>query len=204
MYIPAPFEIKEIETIHQIVRENSFGILVSWNGEHSVATHLPFLLESQEGNDVLRGHMAKANPHARLLEGAALCIFPGPHGYVSPSWYETRPRVPTWNYISVHAYGRLEIVDEPDAVMEHLCKMVDTFDPHLSETHPESTDIELLKAHLGGLTAFRMRVERWEAKAKLNQNRLEKDRLGVKAHYEAAGSEQEQYMARFMQKAKSR
>src|SRR5687767_4420480 len=108
MYIPRAFQETRAEAIHDLIRAHSFGLLVSRQGETMEASHLPFLLDDGRGlHGTLVGHMARANPQWQALqEGAeALVIFSGPHAYISPSWYEIHPSVPTWNYATVHAYG---------------------------------------------------------------------------------------------------
>jgi len=198
MYIPSAFKIEDISLIHEIVRANAFATLVTTLDGEPWATHLPILLAEEGGKDILVGHVAKANPHWRAFGLKSLAIFAGPHGYVSPSWYATQPNVPTWNYVSVHAYGTPEIVDDSDWAVEHLRHMVHAFDPTLGETNPESTEEDFLRKKLAGLVAFRMPVDRWEAKAKLNQNKPESDRLAVRDRYLTSELTDEQAMARFM------
>ncbi len=194
MYIPEVFRIDDVATIHEIVRANAFATLVSNIDGEPIATHLPLMLHE----DILIGHVARANPHWRAFGTKALAIFAGPHGYVSPSWYETKPNVPTWNYVAVHAYGTPEILDDPDAVIEHLSGMVQVFDPSLGGSNPESTDREFLRKKISGIVAFRMPVKRWDAKAKLNQNKPEADRLAVRGRFEDSEDPLERQMAQMM------
>jgi transcriptional regulator len=198
MYIPAAFRVEDCALIRDVVRAHPFAILVSTVDEEPFATHLPFLLAEENGRDVLYGHVAKANPNWQAFGNRALAIFAGPHGYVSPSWYETRPNVPTWNYVAVHAYGTPEALENPDVSAAHLREMVVAFDPHLGETNPESTSDETLRRLAPGVVAFRMPVDRWEGKTKLNQNRAEADRLAVRARYVGSDRPDEQAMARLM------
>lgn len=198
MYIPGAFRIEDQSLIHEIVRANAFATLVTTLDGEPWATHLPILLATEGEEDILVGHVAKANPHWRAFGAKSLAIFAGPHGYVSPSWYETRPNVPTWNYVAVHAYGTPELVDDPIWSVRHLQQMVHIFDPNLSESHPESTQEEFLQKKLAGLVAFRMPVDRWDAKAKLNQNKPESDRLAVRERYLASERSDEQAMAQLM------
>src|SRR5689334_13439224 len=148
MYTPSAFRIDDPDLIRAIVRGNPFATLVSVVDGEPVATHIPVLLAEENGQDVLVTHMAKANPQWKGFEGRVLLIFAGPHGYVSPAWYETTPNVPTWNYVALHAYGVPEMV-EGDEALAHLLKMVRTFDPDLDATHPESTEPEFVRKKLG-------------------------------------------------------
>jgi len=198
MYIPNAFKIEDPDLIREIARANAFATMIATIEGEPFATHLPFLLGEENGQDILYGHVAKANPHARHLETKTLVIFAGPHGYVSPSWYETRPNVPTWNYVSVHAYGTPQIIEDQTAGGDHLREMVQKFDPNLNETHPEATSEETVQRLLPGVIVFRMPVDRWEAKAKLNQNRKEEDRQAVIARYERSDLPDEKQMAILM------
>src|SRR5476651_3834 len=104
MYTPDHFREDRPEVLDEAIRRIGFATLVTAELE---ANHLPMLLEG----GVLRGHVARANPVWKAGDGAALAIFLGPHAYVSPSWYpskaDTGKAVPTWNYITVHARGRI-------------------------------------------------------------------------------------------------
>src|ERR1700759_3690581 len=113
MYIPRRFEEKDTHTIHTFIRENSFAILLSIQDGRPVGTHIPLQLETnEEGKDILVGHISRGNEQKHtLVDGAQiLAIFPGPHAYISPRWY-TEMRVPTWNYIAVHVYGTIRIIE---------------------------------------------------------------------------------------------
>src|SRR5215510_1783168 len=116
MYVPAAFAASDKAALHDLIDEFGFGTLISAEADGPVASHLPFLIDRTRGpNGTLVCHMARANPQWHSLGTApCLAIFLGPHGYVSPTWYATKPAVPTWNYAAVHAYGPARIVqDEP-------------------------------------------------------------------------------------------
>ena len=104
MYTP-PFYAGDREAGLALMRAHPFALLLTPGPQGLLATHLPLLI--QEDPLVLKGHLARANPHWRFLEDAdSLVVFSGPHAYVSPAWYQTHPSVPTWNYAAVHAHGR--------------------------------------------------------------------------------------------------
>src|SRR5437868_7041638 len=106
MYIPAHFREDDPERLHSLIQEYSFGMLVTCEVGRPFASHLPFLLDTGRGpQGTLRAHLARANPQWQSFASGqeALVIFQGPHAYLSPSWYETHPSVPTWNYAAVHA-----------------------------------------------------------------------------------------------------
>ena len=103
------------EQTHAFIRSHGFATLFTHGENGMTATHLPLLLDPDAGpHGHLLGHMARANPQWKDIQGEALVVFSGPHAYVSPTWYETPGTVPTWNYVAVHAYGPLRLVEDRD------------------------------------------------------------------------------------------
>jgi predicted FMN-binding regulatory protein PaiB len=112
MYIPQFNHVTDPAILHALMQHFSFATLVTQHEGRPFATHLPFLVEPEHGEQGrLLAHLAKANPQWTDFGPGreALVIFQGPHTYISPSWYETQPSVPTWNYAVVHAYGARRI-----------------------------------------------------------------------------------------------
>ena len=184
MYIPAQFRETHLDILHRVVRDYSFGTLVSLLRGQLFATHLPFLLEDTRGpNGTLVGHMARANPHWQGFEPGAesLVIFQGPHTYVSPRWYRTELNVPTWNYVAVHAYGTASILDDPTRVRRLLEATVGTFEAGLPgeawsiDRVPGQYVANLARA----IVAFEIPISRLEGKRKLSQNRQPEDVAGA-------------------------
>lgn len=180
MYLPPHFEETDRETLYGVIRDNNFGLLITAVDGAPFATHLPFLLEG----DRLVAHMARANPQWSGFEqgGEALCVFQGPHGYVSPRWYAGTRLVPTWNYVAVHIYGRPRIVADPAAVRDQQARLVAAHEagaekPWTMDGLPES----YVTGQLRAIVTFEMPIERIEGKFKLNQNRTAEDRVGVVA-----------------------
>jgi len=125
MYTPSSFAVDDPKTLHAFIDSYPFATLLSPSEEPEV-THLPLLLDADEG--ILLGHLAKANPHAKRLDGEkTLAIFHGPHAYTSPSWYEADVAVPTWNYAVVHVRGTTELLSEAET-KPLLDKTVDRFE----------------------------------------------------------------------------
>src|SRR5438045_687793 len=121
MYTRSLFKISNTAEIHAYMRSYSFAMLVTQGRDGMAATHLPILLDADAGpRGRLLGHMARANPQWKDLSGEALVIFPGPHAYVSASWYETPGTVPTWNYVAVHAYGTFQLIEDRDELHDIL------------------------------------------------------------------------------------
>src|SRR5690349_14035896 len=104
MYIPKSFAIEDAETLYQFMRAHNFATLVTQHDGHMTATSIPFMVDSERG--VLKAHMARANDQWKQFDGSeALVLFQWAHAYISPSWYEVHPSVPTWNYTAAHVYG---------------------------------------------------------------------------------------------------
>ncbi|PJK29834.1 FMN-binding negative transcriptional regulator [Minwuia thermotolerans] len=178
MYTPAHFAVEDRAACHDIIEANEFGLLVTAAGGAPEASHLPFVLDRGEGErGVLYAHMARANPQWRDFgEADALCIFAGPHAYVSPTWYPgDGPAVPTWNYTAVHCQGRPEIIDdavERDRLMERLSARYEGSGPWSYGGLPEKFRSAMVK----GIVPFRIPIARMEGKAKLSQNKSAADR----------------------------
>ena len=172
MYIPHYYKNEDIEEIREFISQNSFGILISQVDGKLWATHTPLELDKDdEGNDILVGHIAKANPqwHAFDSNSKILCIFNGPHAYVSSSWYQEE-EVPTWNYIAVHIYGTLKVLTEEET-MGFLHKLVDKYEQDsenpLSLHNLKPNTLRQVK----GVVGFSIAIEEIQAAFKLSQTR---------------------------------
>ncbi|MDB5384964.1 MAG: paiB, partial [Planctomycetaceae bacterium] len=172
MYIPAAFDESDLTRLHDFIEQNSFGILTSQHDGLPFATHLPFLLErSTSPRGTLIGHMARANPHWQQAGGkTALAIFSGPHAYISPTWYEADHVVPTWNYVAVHAYGQVQVVEDRDSLLEIVQTTVRTFERNLPQPWSLAEIDTFVERLLSQIVGFRIEIERIEGKWKLNQN----------------------------------
>jgi len=191
VYIPEQFRQPERERIVTFIQEQSFAILVSQYESVPMGTHLPLLLRPEpEPWGTLVGHMARANPQWRSFDDGreVLAIFHGPQAYISPSWYDVAPAVPTWNYVAVHAYGKPRAVEDSEELRAILAETVQTYEggfaqPWRLEDQPEEFVDRMLRAVVG----FKIRLTRVEGKAKLGQNRSEGDRRGVVSALRANG-----------------
>src|SRR4051812_27675991 len=203
MYLPAAFAEYDLTRLHDFIEQNSFGLLVSQVDGLPFATHLPFLLDRTAGrHGTLVGHLARANTQWREAAGeTALAVFSGPHAYVSPTWYEAENVVPTWNYSAVHAYGRVEVVEDKGALLEIVREMVRVYEramPRPWSFDPASTFVERLLAQIVGL---RIEVEKIEGKFKLNQNHPAERRQKVVRALQQQGDEDSLAVAALMQAA---
>jgi transcriptional regulator len=201
MYLPAAFAELDLNKLHDFIEQNNFGLLVSEVEGLPFATHLPFLLERTTGpHGTLVGHMARANPQWREASGqTALTIFSGPHAYISPTWYEAEQVVPTWNYAAVHAYGRVEIVEDKDALLEIVQETVRVHEQAMPRPWSLSDSGTFVERLLGQIVGFRIEIEKVEGKWKLNQNHPVERRKKVVRALQAQGDEKAQAIAAMMQ-----
>lgn len=183
MYIPEAFREDRLDVLHDLIREHSFGALVTTTTEGGpFATHLPFLLDRDRGPvGTLRGHLARANEHWHSLEGAeALVIFAGPHSYITPTWYTTPVAVPTWNYVAIHAYGRPRLIQDGPELRRILDDTIAAFEARFTyQWQPPQGDY--VPTLMRNVVGFEIELTRLEGKAKLSQNRSRADQTAVVA-----------------------
>jgi len=180
MFVPASFAETDPTKLHAFMRRNSFAVLTTHGADGLSANHLPLLLDAEFGpRGRLFGHLARANPQWRHAESEALAIFSGPHAYVSPTWYEEEGTVPTWNYIAVHAYGRLQIVEDEDALLEILRRSVETYESAMPAPWAFDASSPDVRGQLKAIVGFHVEITRLEGKWKLNQNHPERRRRRV-------------------------
>jgi transcriptional regulator len=200
VYIPEHFRVRDHADAIAFMHANPFAILISSTDDGPFATHLPVFVEAKGETLVLRGHVAKANPHWRHLERQSECmtIFHGPHAYVSASNYIARENVPTWNYGAVHAYGNARVFASPEELQGVLHNLIGTFEPTYAEQWSSLADAyrERMLSHIVG---FEISVTRLEAKFKLSQNRTKEEQSNVIASLEKADDTAISGVSRLMQ-----
>ena len=190
MYLPKSFQIEDLAELHAFMRAYSFATLVTQHQGAPFASHLPFLLDAERGpHGTLLAHMARANPQWRDFGGEALVIFQGPHAYISPSWYEAHPSVPTWNYAVVHAYGIPRIVEDHATLHHMLETLVDTREAAFAQPWRMDLPPDYLDKMMRAVVGFEIAITRLEGKLKLSQNRSEHDQHQVA---EALGQSEDQ------------
>ena len=197
MYIPKNMALEDRQVITSIINDFGFGLLVSPSLD---ATHLPLIYqESSEGDGYLYGHIAKANRHWKQLDGQdVLAVFSGPHTYISPTWYANRPAVPTWNYVSVHCFGTVEILDA-EQTAEAIDKLMLKYEPEIvgdTDLMAEDYVNKLAKAIVG----FRVKINSIQAKEKLGQHKSNEDQLGVFKGLQNTKSSDAAALVNYMQK----
>ena len=174
MYTPSHYKNENLDEVREFLVQNSFGILINQTDGRPWATHIPLELDiDAEGKDILVGHISKANPQWKSFveDEEVLAIFNGPHSYVSSSWYQEE-EVPTWNYIAVHVYGKIQILNE-GAVLNSLHKLVDKYE----KTSANPVSIHNLShktmRQIKGIIGFQINISEIQATYKLSQTRPE-------------------------------
>ena len=197
MYIPKLYREEDREKILEFLRANNFPALVTHDGEKPIATHLPVeVIEGEEGALTILGHMSRANPQWRSFgEQKVLLIFQGAHTYISPRWYD-HVNVPTWNYMIVHLYGKVRLV-EGEELYSLLSRLVQKHEVNTSYSL-EGLPEDFVKKEMKGIVGFAVDVTRVDAGYKLSQNRNDEDHENIVRELEGRGDEQSAGVARAM------
>jgi transcriptional regulator len=187
MYVPEHFRLRHDGEAIAFMHANPFAILISSIDSGPFATHLPLHVQADGEKVLLRGHVAKANPHWRYLEQKAECmtIFHGPHSYISPTNYTARESVPTWNYAAVHVYGAARLFSSESDLHAMLGELMSTFEPSY-RAQWESLGEKYRDNMLRNIVGFEITAAKVEGKFKLSQNRTRDDQANVIASLEKA------------------
>ena len=202
MYTPKFNQVADRAVLIEAMRAWSFAILFGPQPAPEaaaplVATHLPLVVKNDGEHGLLEGHFARANRHWRSLAGReTLAVFSGPHSYVSPALYVDPLSVPTWNYIAVHAYGTLELIEDESGKDALLAGLIHAHEPAFAEKWRAMPD-GFRRSMLAGIVGFRIPIARIEGKFKISQNRDEAERRNVHAAH-AAGTPDQQALAAWM------
>jgi transcriptional regulator len=188
MYTPAQFKIEDAAEAHALMRAAPFATLVTTGSDGLAATHLPTVLKVDAASPWGRVecHLARPNPQWRTFapEMDALAIFQGPDAYIRPGWYPSKAdegkAVPTWNYSVVHAYGRLEVVQDKEWLLAHVSELSHQQEmPFAAPWSTADAPPDYLDRMARGIVGLTLHITRLEAKAKMSQNRDAGDRAGV-------------------------
>ena len=204
MYSPKFNQVFDRAVLIEAMQAYSFAILFGPQSDAQspaplVATHLPLIVRDEGPHGLLEGHFAIANRHWQSLAGReTLVIFSGPHSYVSPNLYVEEFSVPTWNYIAIHAYGTLELVEDAPGKEALLAGLIQTHDSGYLERWNAMSD-GFRRTMLAGIVGFRIPIARIEGKFKISQNRAPQERINVQAA-QAAGPSDQQALAAWMQR----
>src|SRR5579859_5350223 len=180
VYLPKHFTEDDPAVLAGVIERNSFATLISHGKDGLIASQLPFMYERGDGpHGTLLCHLARPNPQVADLKagGEVLVVFAGPHAYVSPSWYEKKPAVPTWNYVAVHAYGTPRAIEDSAELIQLVSDLAELHEggrPAPWRLADEPADYA--KGMVRGIIGFAIPIARLQGKFKLSQNRSAADR----------------------------
>lgn len=185
MYIPEQFQENHQNTLLTLIKNIQAANLITQHPCGMISTFLPLHLE-KENTMCLYGHLAKNNPQWQepLTNSQALTIFTGPHAYISPSWYAAKQEhhkvVPTWDYLSIHAYGKIEFFHDHPSLLTLLKKLTHTNEKQFQ--HPWKIDDappEFIQSMLNAIVGVKLSITRIEGQIKLSQNKSGADQQNI-------------------------
>ncbi|WP_342650054.1 FMN-binding negative transcriptional regulator [Pseudomonas sp. REB1044] len=189
MHIAKPFQDHDLQRLHQHMQSARLATLISYGDHGLLATHLPVLLDTDEGEfGTVYGHLARANRQWQDLQrgGEALLVFAGADAYVSPSYYPSKhddPKVvPTWNYVAVHAYGAVDVMHDAESLLQIVSRLTDLHEQGRSEPWAVAdAPADYIDGMLRAIVGIRLPIARLQGARKLSQNRSAADIQGVHA-----------------------
>ena len=199
MYQPPHFREDRLEVQHALIHAHPLGLLITAGPGGLQANHIPFLVDANGAErGTMRAHLARANPQMTELAAVAECMVAvqGPQAYISPSLYPTKHEhgkaVPTWNYITVHAWGRPQVIDDT----AWLRRQVDDLTLHQEGSRPAPWYVSdapepFVASQLRGIVGIEIPIARIEGKWKVSQNRPASDQAGVVAGLRGSGGDAE-------------
>lgn len=186
--------------ILDFITKFSFATIVTAQDNRPTATHLPFVVSKRGDKTILTSHFNKANNQWRqLLAHDVLVIFTEPHAYISPKNYEKELNVPTWNYISVHAYGKATLLQEIAQAFKVMEQTINNYEADYLEQWnglPEDYKLKMLN----GVVAFEIEVTDFQASKKLSQNKTEQEKKKIIESLHTSPLEVERQIAQYMEK----
>jgi transcriptional regulator len=170
--------------VKRVIRGNAWATFVTNTSKGLVASHYPVILDESPDEDiVIVSHFGRPDDELHELgQHEVLVIIQGPHDYVSSSFYEQDDFVPTWNHVTAHLYGVPEVLSDEEN-FEMLSKLTDHFEQHFEGGRSLSEDEEKARQTAKGTVGLRMRVTRFDARAKLSQNKVDVVKDRIEAHY---------------------
>ena len=197
MYQPPHFREDRLDVQHRLILTHPLGLLVSAGPGGLQANHVPFLIDAAASErGTLRVHLARANPQIAELANVTECmvVFQGPQQYISPSLYPTKQEtgkvVPTWNYITVHAWGRPQVMDDAAWLRKQIDDLTrQNEEPRAAPWQVSDAPEAFVAAQVKGIVGVEIPIARIEGKWKVSQNRPAIDQAGVVAGLQSEGGD---------------
>ena len=159
------------DVVKRLIRENPWATIVSHTASGLVASHYPVILEDTADGISIVSHVGRPDEQLHELgRHEVLVIIQGPHGYISPGWYEEGDFVPTWNHVTAHLYGTPEILSDEEN-FRVLGQLVDTFEDEMANPVRLDIDEHAARRIARGTVGLRLKVARFDARLKLSQNK---------------------------------
>lgn len=198
MFIPDDFDFKDNAEKIAFMKKYSFATIITVKDDIPIATQLPFIIDDTSGKLLLRSHFALANEQVDyIVNNTSLVIFTEPHAYISPSLYEKRESVPTWDYIAIHAYGKARIIEDTEGKIELLEQMISYYEEEYMEQW-KSLSEKFKKGMIRGIAAFELEVTDLQGQKKLSQNKSEAERKRIVEHLEQSENTTEKDIAAYI------
>jgi transcriptional regulator len=198
MYIPKTFEFDNLAEKIAFMKQYSFAAIITSRDNIPMATHLPFFIDDSSGKLVLSSHFARANEQARHIEGStSLIIFSEPHAYISPVHYDKHESVPTWDYVSVHAYGTAKVLESEESKIKVLKEMIAFYDKSYIGQWNSLSD-KFKTNMMKGIVAFEFEVTDLQGQKKLSQNKSVEERERIAEHLRKSEDGVENTLGRYI------
>ena len=203
MYVPPHFREQRLPILQEAIRQSRIATLVTMGADGLIASHLPLLFDPEPGPyGTLRGHVARANSQWRdsRSEIEGLAIFMGTEAYISPAWYPSKQAdgkvVPTWNYVAIHAYGRITFFEDPARLLALVTALTQNHEGKRADPWAVSdAPADYIQARLKGIVGFELPIARLEGKWKMSQNQPAENREGVREGLRREGGVPEEIVA---------
>jgi transcriptional regulator len=172
MYKIPHFKEQDRSRVIAFMNENSFVLITGNGGEYPVATQIPVIVDEKDGRIILRGHLMKNTDHhkAFLKNENVLVLFTGPHCYISASWYNDAGTASTWNYMTVHARGKISFTDK-EGTLQALAEITRKYEGEKSAASFHNIPESYIDDLIGAIVGFTIEVESIENVFKLSQNK---------------------------------
>jgi transcriptional regulator len=198
MYIPKNNLITDTEEIIAFIKQFSFATIITAKDDYPTATHLPFIISTRNDKVILTSHFARANEHWKEIEGGTnLVIFREPHAYISPKHYDNLLSVPTWNYISVHAYGRGRLITDTEETFAMLEKTIMAYEEEYKQQW-DHLPVDFKVKMQQGIVGFEIEVNDFQAKKKLSQNKTHAEQQRIMKDLANSPNSHERQIAEYM------
>ncbi|MAJ69000.1 MAG: FMN-binding negative transcriptional regulator [Pseudomonadota bacterium] len=197
MFVPSAFSFTDTVAQLAFIKAHSFALITTPDLQ---TTHMPLLVRQEGDSLFMIGHMARANRHWQALDNTpVVAVFSGPHAYISPKWYASEPNVPTWNYVAVHAKGRVSVMND-EALPAALNELMQAFEP---DYNPETLDTALIDYQqklIRGIVGIEIKVDCLQGVRKLGQHKNAADMAGVCEGLKTSGDHESLALLDYMQR----